>query len=160
MQFTNGTDINICFEKEVLILFEQHKQMEEKSLESGGQLFARLSSEEVVVSRATGLREGDKRGRFLFWPNRRKEQDEIKTLHEEGYHYVGDWHTHPEPLPKPSNTDLVNILECYNQSKHDLKYFIMAIIGTKPFPDGLHVSIHNRQKSCVLFHVFKRTLKI
>jgi hypothetical protein len=35
-------------------------------------LFARLSSEEVVVSKATGIREGDKRGRFLFWPNRKK----------------------------------------------------------------------------------------
>lgn len=98
----------------------------------------------------TGLRDGDKRGRFLFWPNRKKEQNEIKELFGEGYHYVGDWHTHPEAMPTPSNTDLVSVLECYNQSKHDLKYFIMVIVGTDPFPNGLHASIHNTSDSITL----------
>ena len=143
MQFTNNSDISVTFESEVLGLFERHKQLSEKSLEAGGQLFARFNATEVVISKATGLRDGDKRGRYLFWPNRKKEQNEIKELFGEGYHYVGDWHTHPEPVPTPSNTDLVNILECYNQSKHDLKYFIMVIVGTAAFPDGLYVSAHN-----------------
>lgn len=147
MQFTNNADIRITFEKEVLELFEQHKQLSEKCLEAGGQLFARFNEKEVVISKATGLRNGDKRGRFLFWPNRKKEQNEIKELFGEGYHYVGDWHTHPELIPTPSNIDLVNILECYNQSRHDLKYFIMVIIGTDAFPNGIHVSIHNADLS-------------
>lgn len=151
MQFTNNTDISVTFGKEVLELFEQHKQLTDKSLESGGQIFARFSVSEVMISKATGLRDGDKRGRFLFWPNRKKEQNEIKELFEQGYHYIGDWHTHPEPNPTPSNTDLVNIIECYNQSKHDLKYFIMVIVGTAPFPECLHVSIHNGQSSYNLF---------
>lgn len=150
MQFSNDADINIRFEEEVLALFERYKQLDGKSLEAGGQLFARLNSKEVIVSKATGLREGDKRGRFLFWPNRSKEQTEINDLHREGYHYVGDWHTHPESIPTPSSTDLKNILECYNQSKHDLRYFIMVIVGTGPFPQGLHVSMHNSQLSCTL----------
>ena len=150
MWFTDNADINICFGEEVLELFEQHKQTKKKSLEAGGQLFARLSDKEVLVSKATGLREGDKRGRFLFWPNRKKEQDEIDALHKDGYHYVGDWHTHPESKPTPSNTDLVNILECYSQSKHELKYFIMTIVGTDQFPDSLHVSIHNCYESITL----------
>ena len=150
MRFTNESDISVTFASEVLELFEQHKQLSEKSLEAGGQLFARFNATDVVISKATGLRNGDKRGRYLFWPNRKKEQNEIKELFGEGYHYVGDWHTHPEPVPTPSNTDLVNILECYNQSKHDLKYFIMVIVGTAPFPDGLHVSIHRGSSSANL----------
>lgn len=153
MQFTNNTDIRITFENEVLELFEQHKQLSEKSLEAGGQLFARFNQKEVIISKATGPREGDKRGRFLFWPNRKKEQSEIKDLFGKGYHYVGDWHTHPEPAPTPSNTDLFNIIECYNQSRHDLKYFIMVIVGTDPFPRGLHASIHNAKENVTLHHI-------
>lgn len=151
MQFTNNSDINVTFESEVLELFERHKQLSEKSLEAGGQLFARFNATEVVISKATGLRDGDKRGRYLFWPNRKKEQNEIKELFGEGYHYVGDWHTHPEAVPTPSSTDLVNILECYSQSKHDLKYFIMVIVGTAFFPEGLHVSVHSSKSNQSLF---------
>ena len=150
MQFTNKSDISVTFASEVLELFEQHKQLSEKSFEAGGQLFARFNATEVVITKATGLRDGDKRGRYLFLPNRRKEKNEIRELFGEGYHYVGDWHTHPEAEPMPSNTDLVNILECYNQSNHDLKYFIMVIVGTAPFPDGLHVSIHSGSSSTSL----------
>ncbi|MCD8497195.1 MAG: Mov34/MPN/PAD-1 family protein [Alphaproteobacteria bacterium] len=150
MQFTNNADITITFENEVLELFEKHKQLSEKSLEAGGQLFARFNKKEVIISKATGLRDGDKRGRFLFWPNRKKEQNEIKELFGEGYHYVGDWHTHPEIIPTPSKTDLKNIAECYTQSKHDLKYFIMVIIGTDGFPNGMHVSAHNSDQTIKL----------
>ena len=157
MQFTNNADVRVSFKNEVIELFEQHKQLTDKSLEAGGQLFARFSTTEVMISKATGLRNGDKRGRFLFWPNRKKEQNEIKELFGQGYHYIGDWHTHPEPSPTPSNTDLVNILECYDQSKHDLKYFIMVIVGTDPFPEGLHVSIHNGQSSYDLFTVLAKS---
>lgn len=66
MQFTNNADITITFENEVLELFEKHKQLSEKSLEAGGQLFARFNKKEVIISKATGLRDGDKRGRFSF----------------------------------------------------------------------------------------------
>jgi integrative and conjugative element protein (TIGR02256 family) len=80
----------------------------------------------------------------------KKEQNEIESLHKDGYHYIGDWHTHPESVPTPSNTDLVNILECYNQSKHDLRYFIMVIVGMESFPEGMHVSAHNSDQTIKL----------
>lgn len=142
MKFTNSADIRVIFENEVLELFEQHKQLSQTSLEAGGQLFARFNEKEVVISKATGPRNGDKRGRFLFWPNRKREQNEIKELFGKGYHYVGDWHTHPENIPMPSRIDLESINECYNQSHHDLKYFILVIVGTDKFPDGIHVSLN------------------
>lgn len=150
MRFTNYTDVCICFTKEVLEIFEAHKQLSTRSLESGGQLFARFSDSEIVISKATGLREGDKRGRFSFWPNRRKEQDEITNLFADCYHYIGDWHTHPESTPTPSRIDLQNIAECYSQSIHDLNYFIMVIVGTNDFPEGLYVSAHDSEKSIEL----------
>lgn len=144
MRFTDNKDIKITFEIEVLELFEKHKQLSENSLEAGGQLFAHFNSKEVIISKATGLRENDKRGRFFFWPNRKKENSEVKALFQKGFHYVGDWHTHPEPVPTPSDTDLKNISECYNKSKHNLQYFIMVVVGTAPFPNGIHVSLNSK----------------
>jgi len=153
MRFSDQQNLRVVFAKEVLALFEQHRQLTSKDLEAGGQLFARLSNGEVVISKATGLRDGDKRGRYLFWPNRLQERNEIKNLHKEGFHFVGDWHTHPEPEPKPSNTDLINILDCYSKSKHGLRYFIMVIVGSAHFPDGLHVSVHNTNRYLCLRYI-------
>lgn len=143
MRYGNKAGIRVTFENEVLALFEEHRQLTDKCLEAGGQLFARFNASEVIISKATGLRDGDKRGRFLFRPNRKKEQDEIQALFKEGYHYVGDWHTHPEGNPTPSDVDIENIRECYERSRHDLKYFILAIVGTNGFPTGLHVSLND-----------------
>lgn len=145
MRFTDGVNIVINFDKEVIDLFEQHKQLAKNTPESGGQIFAHHSKGEVFVSRATGLRDGDRRERFLFWPNRRQERKEIKKMYSEGYHYIGDWHTHPEEIPTPSLVDIKNILECFQKSKHDLKFFVMVIVGTANFPDGIHVSINNHE---------------
>ncbi len=143
MKFSDKTQLLITFEEEVIELFKTHQQLTKKSLEAGGQLFARFSEGELLISKVTGLRSGDKRGRFFFFPNRQKEQEEIKELYAHGYHYVGDWHTHPEAVPTPSKTDLKSIVESYHQSKHKLNFFLMVIVGNEAFPEGLYVSINN-----------------
>src|SRR3954447_17810996 len=67
--------------------------------EAGGQLFARIGLDEWTIEEATGPRRSDFRTRFGFRPNRRAEQGEIEHWFGQGLHYVGDWHTHPEPSP-------------------------------------------------------------
>lgn len=146
MNFTNTKNINLTFTKDVLDLFKSHKQLSIRDLEAGGQLFAYFGdNRNVLISKATGLRPGDKRGRFLFWPNRRRERKEIKDLFAQGYHYVGDWHTHPQRIPTPSEQDIKSAFECYEKSQHNLKHFIMVIVGTDNFPNGISVSIHNSE---------------
>jgi integrative and conjugative element protein (TIGR02256 family) len=125
----------------VLRHFRNHQQRRSGSLEAGGQLFARLALDAVVVELATGPRETDFRTVTQYVPNRSAEQAEIDHWHGKGLHYVGDWHTHPESFPQPSQGDSVSIRETFVKSKHSLLGFLLIVVGTEKFPKGLHVSL-------------------
>ena len=56
-------------------------------------------------------------------------------------HYVGDWHTHPEPQPRPSGTDTRSFWDMFRKSRHQLAGFVMIIVGTIAPPAGLFVGI-------------------
>jgi integrative and conjugative element protein (TIGR02256 family) len=90
----------------------------------------------------TGPRDADCRSRYLYLPSRREEQKEIYEMHRNGLHFVGDWHTHPEPIPKPSTSDIRTINEAVAKSRHHLQGFIMVIVGSGSFPHALHVSLN------------------
>lgn len=63
-------------------------------------------------------------------------------MFEQGFHFVGDWHTHPEAVPSPSSMDLNSIGECVRRSRHGFSGFFLVILGTQVPPAGLHVSFH------------------
>ena len=69
MKFSDEKKFNVLIEECVLKVFEEHKQLNSASLEAGGQLFAHFSENTISISRATGIRDGDKRSRFFFIPN-------------------------------------------------------------------------------------------
>ena len=98
--------------------------------EAGGQLFARLTPFEVYVVDATGPRPTDKRTRTSYVPDRKAEQREIDEKFSNGLIYVGDWHTHPDPNPKPSSKDMHSISECFRKSQHALPGFLLVIVGS------------------------------
>ena len=134
----------------VLKQLQKHQQKRGDSLEAGGQLFARLSLEEVIIEQATGPRLSDFRARTLYVPDCLTEQPEIDHWHKEGLHYVGDWHTHPEAKPQPSNTDRESIHETFIRSTHSLRGFLLIIVGTAEFPLGLYVALNNAEHELVL----------
>jgi integrative and conjugative element protein (TIGR02256 family) len=140
----------IILSDHVLQQFDSSRQRKPGLAEAGGQLFASLADGHIRIEKATGPRKSDKRGRTHFLPDRRAEQKEIATMHAAGLHYVGDWHTHPQPVPAPSATDLRSMRECVSQSRHDLNAFIMIIVGTDPSPRGLNVSLHDGMSDIVL----------
>ena len=130
--------------------FRKHKQQRPGSLEAGGQLFARLSLREVVIELATGPRRSDFRARTRYVPDRSAEQPEIDHWHGKGLHYVGDWHTHPEMVPRPSGSDSDSIRDSFIRSKHSLQGFLLVIVGTATFPMGLYVSLNNANTELLL----------
>jgi integrative and conjugative element protein (TIGR02256 family) len=134
----------------VLKHFRTHQQTRPDSLEAGGQLFAKLSSETVTIEQATGPRRSDFRARTLYVPDRAAEQLEIDFWHRKRLHYVGDWHTHPEVKPDPSGYDIASIRESFVRSRHNLQGFLLIIVGTAGFPLGLYVSLNNGQDKLVL----------
>lgn len=111
--------------------------------ERGGQLFCRFNGSEAVVERATGPRKRDRRGLSFLYPDRGAEQEEIYRLYQCELHYIGDWHTHAESIPSPSDSDLLTMSELFARSQHELAGFILIIVGQAAFPQGLHVSLHS-----------------
>lgn len=125
----------------VLAYFARHRQLTPRSKEAGGQLFARFAGSTVRVERATGPRPSDHRGFTAFVPNRLAERREIKRLFKKDLHYVGDWHTHPEGQPRPSQIDIQNVCDIFQKSRHELANFVMVIVGRDPFVAGLYVAL-------------------
>lgn len=122
----------------------KNKQKGLFATETGGQLFAEFSKEAITIVHASGPRIQDKRRtRFSFAPSRQVETKEIDAFFKRGLHFVGDWHTHPESRPIPSQLDLESMAKCYLESIHNLDAFVMIIVGTDEFPHGLWIGLHN-----------------
>ena len=136
-----GSDETIALTGAVVNYLGRHRQLPPRSKEAGGQLFARFGSRTTWILKATGPRGVDRRSRFSFFPNRRWEQREIDHEFGRGLHYVGDWHTHPEPAPAPSRVDTESVQEMVRLSRHELAGFLLLIVGTLPAPAGLFFSI-------------------
>jgi len=131
----------LVFEPETLAHMSEHVQRRWWHPEAGGQLFARVSGGAIRIVLATGPRPTDTRWRFLYRPDRRAEQREIDQAHAEGLRYIGDWHTHPQDIPRPSGLDRRTVRSTFMESRHDMNGVVMAIVGRDPLPAGLHVSI-------------------
>src|SRR5579872_5651258 len=119
----------LVFTELVLKHLHTYRQTKLGDLEAGGQLFAKISLNQVYVCEVTGPRSGDKRGRYSYRPDRKAEQMEIRERHSRDVHFIGDWHTHPEPVPSPSHTDSASMVDCFRKSKHSLNAFLLVIVG-------------------------------
>lgn len=140
-----GTDQRVILRHAVVQHVRRHMQKRVKDPEKGGQLFARISPEEISIERATGPYKEDKSSRFLIVLDRQRQKADILSNFKSGLHYVGDWHTHPEPVPSPSSLDLEVVRDCFTKSRHELYSFLMLIVGSHRLPDGMWLSQHNEQ---------------
>ncbi|WP_377894802.1 Mov34/MPN/PAD-1 family protein [Alteromonas sp. R78001] len=140
IDLTSGHTIKLS--APVVAHFKEHMQVNEKDKEAGGQLFARVEGSQWFIERASGPFRQDTRSRFGFKPNRKREQKEIDLAFENGLHFVGDWHSHPEPVPTPSGQDRCSILDLFKNSEHQLEGFLMIIVGNNSISD-LWVSLHS-----------------
>lgn len=134
----------------VLDHVQRHRQVRKTQREAGGQLFARFDGDRIIVEEATGPRRSDRRSRLTYAPDRPTEQAEIIERHKRGLHYIGDWHTHPERLPAPSEVDTKSMAACVVQSTHTLNAFVLMVVGTAAPPAGLHMSLHDGTHMIVL----------
>ena len=125
-----------------LARFHRYRQTGRRK-EAGGQLFATFEEGITRIVCATGPRHTDRRRPASFIPDRLAERREIRRLFKRGLHYIGDWHTHPELEPTPSNTDIESFREMFCESRHSLLNFVMVIVGVAQVPDGLYVGLCN-----------------
>jgi integrative and conjugative element protein (TIGR02256 family) len=133
-------------ERQVMRTFEEHQQLAPRAAEAGGQLFGSLSGNRVSIKLATGPRPTDIRSRYSYKPDRASEQAEIDYAHKKGLFFLGDWHTHPEPVASPSAQDLQSIRETFKKSTHHLNGFLLVIAGTRRLPCGLYIALHSDEE--------------
>ena len=119
----------------------RHRQKSIKDKEAGGQLFARFEGNNTIIVEATEPKALDKRSRYGFIPSQWLQRQEIKSKYTQGKHFVGDWHTHPQQVPSPSGDDKESMIDCFRKSRHELKAFLMVIVGTADPPENLFVCL-------------------
>jgi len=134
--------LKVEFADDALTTMVSFRQSGFFSREAGGQMFARLSQGHWKIEAATGPRRNDRRGRFHFWPDRMAEQEEINLFYKQGLEFVGDWHTHPEDVPRPSRSDIKSVENVVRESVHQLPGILMCIVGKKDPPQGIWLSFH------------------
>jgi len=133
---------HLVLTREVLEVFLKYRQQGTEP-EAGGLLFAEFDFPFIRIVEASTPHATDKRWRTLFVPNRILQRGLIKKHFKKGRHFVGEWHTHPEPNPTPSGLDLKSMGDAFLKSQHELNCFIMIIVGNKTGALGLWVSTHD-----------------
>jgi integrative and conjugative element protein (TIGR02256 family) len=148
---TDDASQTLVFTRDALAMMLQHRQLGSTEPESGGMLFAQIEPGWITVRVATPPHRHDHRLRHAYEPDLKQQQREIRRRFKEGLHFIGEWHTHPEARPQPSGTDLHSMARCFATSRHSLRAFVMVILGTAKWPDGLWVSLH-RENSITRLH--------
>jgi proteasome lid subunit RPN8/RPN11 len=132
-----GASWRLQFSAEVVQIMERHVQNDRSSVESVGQLFAAdLTISAVVVELATVLTP-IRAGRSRVWFDTAGAMAQRAALFEQGWHFVGFWHTHPEPRPKPSAVDRSLARNHALAARPQLAGIVFAILGFSPWPEGL-----------------------
>lgn len=115
------------------------------SRERGGILYARFEGRETRIEKASDQLQALSAGRCHLRTSRAAERLDIRTHYEQGLHFVGSWHTHPQPVPVPSVVDTARMVSNFTESRHDLKGFVLVVVGLEPFPQGLSVTVHTER---------------
>jgi integrative and conjugative element protein (TIGR02256 family) len=127
--------------------------------EAGGVLLGRhiLNSCDIVVDGATRPMPGDWRTRTRYHRARRRHQNEVNRAwkHSRGTcTYLGEWHTHPEPYPTPSDLDIADWQRRLGMDTYTEPLFFV-IVGTVEIRawegsrDGRLVQLHCMQSQQV-----------
>lgn len=145
LHYATGRKQQVILRATALAAMRRHRQLRNGDPEAGGMLFARISARAISIEEATEPQHADRRWRFGFWPCSQTQQRIINARFKAGLHFVGEWHTHPEPIPHPSGLDFASMERCFLTSRHELKALVMIILGTAHGVDALWVSLHHQR---------------
>ncbi|MCB2380327.1 Mov34/MPN/PAD-1 family protein [Hymenobacter sp. BT635] len=118
----------------VLSVMQSYAQHDPVATEAGGVMMGRYiaSSNDVVIDVVTEPMPGDRRTRYSFYRDKRRHQAAMDAAWEASGHtctYLGEWHTHPEERPTPSEIDIKGWNRRLCQDQFDEELFFL-IIGT------------------------------
>lgn len=155
-RFKNGKIIMIKAEKILIIppninaIIDTYKR-KLPDLESGGIILGKiLPNKHILIKLLTPPNQKDQRGLYFFHRNRNEAQKIINQKWNESNGeiiYLGEWHTHNEDVPIPSQRDLTMIKNQLKTSKMEIDFLLLLIIGQKENYYGIETKTgHKRIK--------------
>jgi integrative and conjugative element protein (TIGR02256 family) len=111
-------------------------QREEEDTEAGGVLLGRhlRDSTDVIVDAVSEPADEDRRSKFAFFRSMLHHQGVIDRLWQRSNgtcSYLGEWHTHPEPTPSASRTDLADWRRHLRSDEVDTDSLYFVIVGQR-----------------------------
>lgn len=98
----------VVISTEVANILFSYRQISSSSSESAGVLIGERRDVHIVIKTLSKPSRWDIRSRFMVdrvsKHHQRAVDDSFRKSNGE-WHYLGEWHTHPEDVPKPSMTD-------------------------------------------------------
>jgi len=110
-------------------------QKEKVAPEAGGILLGRLlvDTDDVVVDLVTCPSTHDRRSSAAFYRSKEPTQALINAFWRRSHYtcnYLGEWHTHPTRLAKPSAHDLRNWNRIVSKAHYEQGFLLFVIVGT------------------------------
>ncbi|MGW8304719.1 MAG: Mov34/MPN/PAD-1 family protein [Achromobacter pulmonis] len=138
-----GASWSLVFPPDALEVLRTNAQVGRRSKEAAGQIYARnLSAPLVTIEAVTKLKP-----RNSWFAGVKIDitavDSERAAMFSHGLHCLGFWHSHPEPIPKPSHSDRILAANHARASSNEFTALVFIIVGTAVFPDGLGVWVHD-----------------
>lgn len=124
-----GETFKVVFSNWMMTRITRIQQSVLTDYESGGMLFGVIRPGELTISFATPAYPDDKRSKMEFI---RRDKRHLKVLDsvlrrfEGTIGYLGEWHSHPECVPHPSNVDKKGWNAAENKSGKPILFLIIG----------------------------------
>ena len=134
--FVLSNDGKIKLTEECWNKMKGYMQLSSNSLEAGGVLLGRFikDSKNVILDNITVPMIGDKRSRYSFSRRRSMHQRIVDRFWDKSNgtcNYLGEWHTHPEDYPSPSDVDYADWKRKLKEDHFSSRYLYFIIVGLK-----------------------------
>lgn len=126
-------DIKFIIHQSVLDGLNEFRQTGNK-FESGGIILGSIFNDRIEILKFSIPTPFDKCNRFGFVRDKKSAKlfIDYEFINSRGkIVYLGEWHTHPEDYPTPSNQDNKMIKEQYKVNIYDANFVLMLILGRK-----------------------------
>ena len=120
---------HLYFSKDAWNLIHEYKQDSRFKKEKGGIFLGKERDDSIEIVEATKPQEEDESRRFSFYRKSKKHQDIALNRwsnSDSTTTYLGEWHTHPQIIAKPS---LIDIREWKNKLSDYQLPLVLVIIG-------------------------------
>jgi integrative and conjugative element protein (TIGR02256 family) len=123
---------DIFISTEVIALFKKHIQNKKDLPESGGIITGEILDKVIKIITCSEPSSDDIQSRYNFIRSHKTAQNFINyrfKISNGTEIYLGEWHTHPEDKPTPSNTDLKSFHKTLKNNRLNSDVHFMIIVG-------------------------------